>query len=220
MVPWGLIALTITTGTVDAVSYLRLGHVFVANMTGNVVFLGFAAAGAHDISASGSLVAMAAFLAGAFGGGRLMRRSRNDPHLLLQATVAKFWLSVAALAVAIFFTVRIGTAPAYALTALLGLATGLQNAAVRKIAIADFTTTVLTMTLTGIAADFAAGADAKIPRRLTSVVSMFGGALLGAALVLRGGLVPALLAVVLLFGTSMVLVAITYARTQKSYASS
>jgi uncharacterized protein DUF1275 len=42
-----MILLTIVTGVVDAVAYLRLGHVFVANMTGNVVFLGFAAAGAH-----------------------------------------------------------------------------------------------------------------------------------------------------------------------------
>ncbi|MBV8724916.1 MAG: DUF1275 domain-containing protein, partial [Candidatus Eremiobacteraeota bacterium] len=37
MIPWALIVLTVTTGTVDAISYLRLGHVFVANMTGNVV---------------------------------------------------------------------------------------------------------------------------------------------------------------------------------------
>jgi len=40
-----LLLMTAVTGTVDAVSILRLGHVFVANMTGNVVFLGFALAG-------------------------------------------------------------------------------------------------------------------------------------------------------------------------------
>jgi uncharacterized membrane protein YoaK (UPF0700 family) len=45
-----LIVLTIVTGVVDALAYLRLGHVFVANMTGNVVFLGFAAAGAGGLS--------------------------------------------------------------------------------------------------------------------------------------------------------------------------
>ena len=48
-----LIVLTIVTGVVDALAYLRLGHVFVANMTGNVVFLGFAAAGAGGLSVSG-----------------------------------------------------------------------------------------------------------------------------------------------------------------------
>jgi uncharacterized membrane protein YoaK (UPF0700 family) len=40
-----LMALTAVSGLVDAVSYLGLGHVFTANMTGNVVVLGFAAAG-------------------------------------------------------------------------------------------------------------------------------------------------------------------------------
>src|SRR5437899_4539875 len=66
-----LLGLTLVTGLVDAVSYLALGHVFVANMTGNVVFLGFAVAGAQDFSIPASVVAIAAFLAGALAGGRL-----------------------------------------------------------------------------------------------------------------------------------------------------
>lgn len=45
-----LVAMTVVTGLVDAFSYLVLGHVFVANMTGNVVFLAFALAGAHGFS--------------------------------------------------------------------------------------------------------------------------------------------------------------------------
>jgi hypothetical protein len=65
-----LLAMTIVTGVVDAVSILRLGHVFVANMTGNVVFLGFALAGGPGFSVSASLVALAAFLCGAAIGGR------------------------------------------------------------------------------------------------------------------------------------------------------
>ena len=56
-----LLILTVVTGLVDAVSYLKLGHAFVANMTGNVVFLGFALAGAAGLSAPASLVALAAF---------------------------------------------------------------------------------------------------------------------------------------------------------------
>ena len=48
--PLLLIGLTVVTGLVDAFSYLCLGHVFVANMTGNVVFLGFALSGAGAIS--------------------------------------------------------------------------------------------------------------------------------------------------------------------------
>src|ERR1700749_5158877 len=60
-----LLALPVVPGLVDAFSYLLLGHVFVANMTGNVVFLGFAMAGAPGFSIAASLVAMAAFAAGA-----------------------------------------------------------------------------------------------------------------------------------------------------------
>src|SRR3982074_3569684 len=65
-----LLALTMVTGIVDAVSYLKLGHVFVANMTGNVVFLGFAIADPQSFSIPASLTAIGAFLAGAPPGGR------------------------------------------------------------------------------------------------------------------------------------------------------
>ena len=70
-----LVTLTVVTGVVDAVSYLALGHVFVANMTGNVVFLGFALAGAPGLSAPAALAALAAFLLGALAGGRIAVRS-------------------------------------------------------------------------------------------------------------------------------------------------
>jgi hydrogenase/urease accessory protein HupE len=66
--PLLLFVLTMVTGLVDSVSYLKLGHVFVANMTGNVVFLGFAVADAEDFSIPASLVAIVAFLAGALAG--------------------------------------------------------------------------------------------------------------------------------------------------------
>ncbi len=54
-----LLAMTFVTGLVDALGYLVLGHVFVANMTGSVVFLGFAPAGVPDFSILDSLVALA-----------------------------------------------------------------------------------------------------------------------------------------------------------------
>src|SRR5450759_2825627 len=70
-----LVGMTVVTGLVDAVSYLALGRVFVANMTGNVVFLGFAWAGDASLSAAASLLALAAFLLGALAGGELAARS-------------------------------------------------------------------------------------------------------------------------------------------------
>ena len=69
-----LIAMTLVTGLVDAFSYLVLGHVFVANMTGNIVFLGFAVAGARGFSVAASLVALASFGFGAFVGGNIGSR--------------------------------------------------------------------------------------------------------------------------------------------------
>ncbi len=57
--------MTCVTGVVDAVSILSLGRVFVANMTGNVVFVGFALAGAPGFSVAASLFALAGFLGGA-----------------------------------------------------------------------------------------------------------------------------------------------------------
>lgn len=39
-----LLGLTAVTGVVDAISILALGRVFVANMTGNIVFIGLAIA--------------------------------------------------------------------------------------------------------------------------------------------------------------------------------
>lgn len=216
MVPWALIALTVTTGMVDAISYLRLGHVFVANMTGNVVFLGFALAGVREISALGSLVALAAFFTGAFAGGKLVRNTTGNPHLLLQAATAKFVLGLCALALSVFAAVQAGSAAGYVLIALLGVAMGVQNAAARKIGVPDFTTTVLTMTITGIAADFAAGGDPKAARRLVSVISMFAGGFAGAALVLRSGVSATLSAIVLLFAITIVLAAITYNRQRTS----
>src|ERR1700729_2591372 len=73
-----LISMTLVTGLVDAFSYLVLGHVFVANMTGNVVFLGFALAGAPGFSITASLVAMAGFALGAGLGGRLGSRHKDQ----------------------------------------------------------------------------------------------------------------------------------------------
>jgi uncharacterized membrane protein YoaK (UPF0700 family) len=88
--------------------------------------------------------------------------------------------------------------------ALLAIAMGLQNTAARKLAVPDLTTTVLTMTLTGIAADFGTSGGATIIRRVLAVLTMFGGALVGTILVLHAplpwamGLATLLLAVVAL----------------------
>jgi uncharacterized membrane protein YoaK (UPF0700 family) len=183
-----LLALTLVTGLVDATSYLKLGHVFVANMTGNVVFLGFGIAGAGGISVWASLTALGSFLVGGIVGGRIGARWSSDRGRHLTATTATELLLIAgALVVAAFSTHHIGTGSRYAVIVLLAVAMGVQNATARKLAVPDLTTTVLTMTLTGVAADsaLAGGPGSRLGRRALSVAAMLLGALIGGALVLK-----------------------------------
>ena len=77
-----LLALTFTTGLIDAASYLGLGHVFTANMTGNVVLLGFGIAGAAGLPVLSPLVSLAAFLLGAVAGGMIAARIAERHHVL------------------------------------------------------------------------------------------------------------------------------------------
>src|SRR6266853_2926693 len=88
-----LIVLTIISGLVDAVSFLGLGHVFTANMTGNVVLLGFAIAGTPGLSTAWPSTSLAAFLVGAALGGRLA--------LAMAAASRRRWLLTAALSEAL-----------------------------------------------------------------------------------------------------------------------
>jgi uncharacterized membrane protein YoaK (UPF0700 family) len=185
-----LLALTLVTGLVDAFSYLVLGHVFVANMTGNVVFLGFSLAGASGFSVTASVVSLAAFAVGALLGGRLAHTMPGHRgRLLLAVTAAQTALVAAAWALAAASELPAHGGTRAALIVLLGLAMGGQNAVVRRLAVPDLTTTVLTMTITGMASDgrLAGGSDAKVGSRLLSAAAMFLGALAGAALIGHAG---------------------------------
>jgi uncharacterized membrane protein YoaK (UPF0700 family) len=203
-----LLTLTVVTGLVDATSYLKLGHVFVANMTGNAVFLGFGIAGAGGISVWPSLTAIGSFLVGGVTGGRIGARWSSDRTRQLRlVTSAELLLVACALVVAASSSREIGTASRYAVIVLLAIAMGIQNAAARKLAVADLTTTVLTMTMTGIAADsaLAGGRGSKLGRRALAVAAMVLGALIGGLLVLKVdnaaplALAAALLAIVAFF---------------------
>jgi len=181
-----LISMTLVTGLVDAFSYLVLGHVFVANMTGNIVFLGFALAGAPGFSITASVAATLAFAAGALIGGRL--GARHGGHRgRLHSSAAAFQAVFLAIAVilAAAGTPGISAAYRYGLIVVLGISMGIQNASARKLAIPDLTTTVLTLTITGIAADstLAGGTGSKAGRRLLSVATMLVGAVVGAVLI-------------------------------------
>jgi len=205
--PLLLLVLTTVTGLVDALSYLKLGHVFVANMTGNVVFLGFAVADAQDFSIPASLAAIAAFLAGAAAGGRLAARAgRHRGRLLAIATSLQTVLVGMALAVVMVVRDQDGAAVSYALIVLLALAMGIQNAIARRLGVPDLTTTVLTLTLTGLAADsrMAGGSHPYPGRRLAATATMFLGAAVGAVLVLRVGAHAVLVLVLVLLALTAI----------------
>ena len=183
-----LLGLTVVTGLVDAFSYLVLGHVFVANMTGNVVFLAFALAGAKGFSLVASALALVAFALGAAGSGRIVTHLGPRRGRVLAIT-ATFEVAVTAAAVIIGWTVAdpgVG-ASRYVLVILLALGAGLQNGTARKLAVPDLTTTVLTQTIAGAAFESRAGggANSRIGRRGLAAGAMFVGALVGAVLELR-----------------------------------
>ncbi|WP_441247740.1 YoaK family protein [Kitasatospora sp. McL0602] len=198
-----LFALTAVSGLVDAVSYLGLGHVFVANMTGNVVVIGFALAGAPGFSVLGSATSLGAFLFGATLAGRLVgkrdvaRRGRRLRRALLLEVV----LHGVAAAVVIAGGTEGGAR--FAAIALVAVAMGLRNGTVRSFGVPDLTTTVLTLTLAGMAADSRPGGGTGLRqrRRILAVAAMVAGAAPGAFLVLHGQTVWALVAAAVLAGS-------------------
>jgi len=189
--PLALLGLTAVTGLVDAVSFLCLGHVFTANMTGNVVILAFASTGISELSVPRSLTALLAFFGGAVVGGRIMARPGGPSQI--RSALPAFRVEIILLAAATFCSFGYSAASSryslqlYVLIALTALAMGARNAAVRKLAVPDLTTTVLTLTITGLAADsiLARGNNPLWQRRLASVLAMFAGAAAGAFIIRR-----------------------------------
>jgi len=174
-----LATFTFVTGLIDAASVLGLGHIFVANMTGNVVFIGFSLFGQGAASLHAGLLALASFLSGALIGGRAVRHSKpNGMHAALSLDVG---LLGAAGALAAFHP----SSDVHVLLALMAGAMGTRTAVVRALAVPDFTTTVLTLTLTGIAADstLAGGQNPRLKRRLSAVFALVAGAASGALLI-------------------------------------
>jgi uncharacterized membrane protein YoaK (UPF0700 family) len=214
-----LITLTFATGLVDAVTYLGVGHVFVANMTGNVVLLGFALSGATGLSAAGALTGLAGFLVGAVAGGRwAVASSRRRRLWLSSASAAQTVLVSASVVATVAGALRPDGPSRLVLLALLGTAMGVQSATVRRLGILDLTTTVLTQTLTGLASDssFAGGSNPRPMRRISAVVAMLAGALAGGTLILHTGLPTALAVTAVVFALVTVGFAVLLCDTEQS----
>jgi uncharacterized membrane protein YoaK (UPF0700 family) len=197
--PLSLLLLTALSGVVDAVSYLGLGHVFVANMTGNVVFLGLAAAGAPSVSATGSIISLGAFFGGSVAGGRIASTvSEHRGRLLMVACTLSAIVILAAAALS--FAAENGTTRTFVLVGLLSATMGLQSAAARRVGVPDLNTTVVTMTLVALASEtgIAPQATERLGIRIAAIVAMLVGAFVGATLLSHAGFAATLAAAALL----------------------
>lgn len=180
-----LLLLTFATGLVDAISVLVLGHVFVANMTGNVIFLGFWFVPHSGVDMTAAVIAFVSFLLGTVLGGRFARHLDYEVRVWLTAALGTEVILMTALAVGAGTGVL-----AYhdnrKLILIAGLAVtfGAQNAAARQFGIQELSTTVLTSTIVGIGVDsrLAGGTGRREKLRYTVVLTMCFGAVVGATM--------------------------------------
>lgn len=180
-------ALAISSGAIDAVSFLDLGKVFSAFMTGNIAFLGLRAAHATGPDWANIFAAMFGFAAGVYLSTRIVRPSEAFGIWSQRVTVA---LCVSLIEHAAFLSVWFASngRPSVGVVSVLlgswGLAMGMQSAAVRRLHVDGVFTTAATATIIFLAGDIADwSATAKERRRLAGVlVSLFVGATAGALL--------------------------------------
>jgi uncharacterized membrane protein YoaK (UPF0700 family) len=203
-----LLLLTFGSGVIDALAFLSLGQVFVANQTGNVMLLAISLpAGAGTTSIAGSLVSVGAFVAGAVAGGRLTLTapapSGAPPGAVRALAVETAFLAGA---LVLWLAAHERSGGRIAVTALLGVGLGIQAATARRVARTGISTVVLTAAITGFAED-SPGASGRPGwwRHGLPVVAMAVGGVVGAWLAASGAGGVALGIALLIAAASMLL---------------
>lgn len=180
-----LVALTFGTGVIDVASYLGLGQIFTANMTGNTIFLAIAIGRGNVVTGARSAMALAMFGTGAFLGGRYLGTAPAGASWTSRVTWT-LWVETGFLAVFSVLWLIVGwQAGGLAVLALISVCSvgmGLQSSAGRNLAVPGMTTNVLTMAFTGLMAELTAlGVSGSHARKWAAVIlSMASGAVLGA----------------------------------------
>jgi uncharacterized membrane protein YoaK (UPF0700 family) len=184
--PAMLLCLTVLVGIVDATSIL-LANVFVASMTGNVVFLGLALAGAPGFSVGRSLLPVVSFAVGAVVGSRAFKAAGTHRGRALRNVLGvKCLLAAVVVGVVVAAHGRFDARTRDYVIILLALSMGSQLAAIRGLSVRDLPTVVLTLTITGALVEASRGlSDPVMVRRILAVLAFLLGVLAGGLLVLH-----------------------------------
>ncbi|THJ67957.1 DUF1275 domain-containing protein [Arthrobacter echini] len=180
---WLMLALTFSTGVIDAVGYLGLDRVFTGNMTGNVVLLGMAFVGGADLPILRPALALVFFMVGAALAGRVLRKGPEGWSAHTSRSLLTVTLGLAAVAV---YTGLVDVRAEELLGSITtsGLATmmGVQAATAKRLKVAEITTVVVTSTITGLASDsrLAGGTSPFWARRSSAIALILAGAVVGA----------------------------------------
>ncbi|MGC2167858.1 MAG: YoaK family protein [Acidimicrobiales bacterium] len=181
-----LTMLTVIAGLVDATSLLRLDRVFVANVTGSVIFIGLALVGARGFSLAAPLIALATFLIGAGLGVRVFARHVAHRGRSAYAACLAQFTDLLAASVIVLFDHHPTDPVRLTLVGILALGMGAKSALVRSVNVPGLTTAVVTTTLTGLASEGATGTwrSTNFAIRLIATCALLVGAVIGGALVI------------------------------------
>jgi uncharacterized membrane protein YoaK (UPF0700 family) len=188
-----LIVLTMSTGVIEAVSLLALGHVFTAMMTGNMLFLAFGLAGGPGLSVTASSVSLAGFAAGTLAGSALETRVAAHRSRWFVTGLAAEGVLLGAAGLAAGGIGPIGSPLSgrhYGVIALIALAMGLRSVTTLRAKVAELPTTLTTRAFTSLVGDLApgtaAGRSGSRPLRFAGILAMFVGGILGAWMLTAG----------------------------------
>jgi uncharacterized membrane protein YoaK (UPF0700 family) len=199
-------ALTVSSGAVDAISFLALGKVFSAFMTGNIAFLGLRIAGAGGPGKVAILVSMVAFALGVYISARIAKGTEGPctwPQRVTVALGASLIGHAAFLAVWFACKGQPSIDVGHVLLGLWGFAMGMQSAAVRTLRVDGVFTTAATATIIFLAGDLTNWSETTGERRRLAgvLVSLFIGATAGGLLLVHAPIYAPVLPFVIALAT-------------------
>jgi uncharacterized membrane protein YoaK (UPF0700 family) len=192
-------ALTVSSGAVDAISFLALGKVFSAFMTGNIAFFGLRVAGAsHAPGGVAIFVSMAAFAVGVYLSTKIVKLPEGSCLWPKQVTLA---LGISLIAHSVFLAVWFASNGqptndvAHVLLGSWAFAMGMQSAAVRTLHVEGVFTTAATATIIFLVGDITNWSATTVERRRFAgvLVSLFLGATAGGLLLVHAHIYAPLL---------------------------